>query len=294
MRQVKLHCAEPLDEKLQPHLQNSDQFAWVNLESCDFVLHPDVLWSTGKTTKQLQEISQKHAYQNKKVLVFIVDDYEKRYPYLSNLILFRTSLKRSLRRRNEYLLPYIWECSQQVMVAQTDSKGPVVGFCGMNNSYRKKSIAAFEKHPKIRSCFVVRDKFWGGAPHDQQVIAEYEENMKASHYMLCDRGKGNFSMRFYQTLAFGRIPVLVNSDMLLPFADQIDWTRYAIIERNSNRCVQRVLSTYESGDYLQMQQNCRELYEQYFSEKKSIYRLICAVNEEDLKPIRKFWFQSGW
>ena len=35
--------------------------------------------------------------------------------------------------------------------------------------------------------------------------------MLASPYILCVRGAGNYSARFYEALALGRIPVLVNT-----------------------------------------------------------------------------------
>ena len=43
------------------------------------------------------------------------------------------------------------------------------------------------------------------------------------------RGTGNFSTRFYETLAMGRIPIFINTDCVLPFHEKIKWSRHIII-----------------------------------------------------------------
>lgn len=37
------------------------------------------------------------------------------------------------------------------------------------------------------------------------------------------RGAGNSSIRLFETLAAGRVPVIVDTDLTLPCADVIDW-----------------------------------------------------------------------
>lgn len=57
---------------------------------------------------------------------------------------------------------------------------------------------------------------------------QFVDNMLNSDYILCTRGGGNFSYRFYETLSCGRIPVLINTDCELPFEQWIDWQRYCV------------------------------------------------------------------
>ena len=52
--------------------------------------------------------------------------------------------------------------------------------------------------------------------------------MLASPYILCVRGAGNYSARFYEALALGRIPVLVNTDCILPLKDKINWNEHCV------------------------------------------------------------------
>ena len=39
-------------------------------------------------------------------------------------------------------------------------------------------------------------------------------------------------VRFYETLAIGRIPVLIDTDCVLPLNNEIDWYKHCIIVRN--------------------------------------------------------------
>ena len=61
---------------------------------------------------------------------------------------------------------------------------------------------------------------------------EFYENMVSSDYIVCVRGGGNFSVRLYETLAMGRIPIFINTDCLLPLNKSIDWKKHVVwIER---------------------------------------------------------------
>jgi hypothetical protein len=67
----------------------------------------------------------------------------------------------------------------------------------------------------VQTNFILRDKWFNGAYEDGRLNRarmdesrrEYVENMFGSDYVLCTRGSGNFSIRFYETLSSGRIRV---------------------------------------------------------------------------------------
>ena len=72
----------------------------------------------------------------------------------------------------------------------------------------------------------------GGAKNKLELKSttiEYYENIKISDYIICIRGTGNFSIRMYEALMMGRIPVLINTDCLLPLTKKIDWNEHMII-----------------------------------------------------------------
>lgn len=60
------------------------------------------------------------------------------------------------------------------------------------------------------------------------VRAEYVRTIVDSHYVLCARGIGNWSYRLYETLCLGRIPVLVDTDIGLPYDFAIPWRDHVV------------------------------------------------------------------
>jgi hypothetical protein len=63
-----------------------------------------------------------------------------------------------------------------------------------------------------------------GSKFRKQAFADHLMNMT---YVLCPRGHENYSFRAYEALRFGRVPVIVDTDMVLP--GMIDWEKVAII-----------------------------------------------------------------
>ena len=116
----------------------------------------------------------------------------------------------------------------------------------------------------IKTNYVIRKLFWGGKPHDKTLIEQFENNMINSHFNICNRGNGNFSMRFYQTLSCGRIPILLNTDMVLPFENEINWNDIIIIGNNEKELIEKLLHCWNNKNIEEMQIKCKEIYNTYF------------------------------
>jgi hypothetical protein len=54
----------------------------------------------------------------------------------------------------------------------------------------------------------------------------YADHLKRMTYVVCPRGIENFSIRVYEALKFGRVPVIVDSWMVLP--QEVDWDLVSI------------------------------------------------------------------
>ena len=93
-------------------------------------------------------------------------------------------------------------------------------------AFRARVLRAFEK-PGIRTNYLARRQYQAGKSKtltDQsKERIEFVRNILESDYTLCMRGGGNYSVRFYETLCLGRIPVFIDTDCLLPFQDMIDY-----------------------------------------------------------------------
>lgn len=102
----------------------------------------------------------------------------------------------------------------------------------LGENIRTTAIDALAASPRVATNFVIRETstfFKDAAPRDLvDVRREYVENLVDCDYVLCARGSGNYSYRLYEALSLGRIPVLIDTDCALPFADEVDWRRHCI------------------------------------------------------------------
>jgi len=64
--------------------------------------------------------------------------------------------------------------------------------------------------------------FWG----TEQQKSQYAEHLARMTYVVCPRGIENFSIRVYEALKFGRVPVIIDTDMVLP--EEIDWAHVSL------------------------------------------------------------------
>lgn len=97
---------------------------------------------------------------------------------------------------------------------------------------RFRLLEKIKTHNKIQSNFIYRKKYRGGAndiDSKQKTTLEFYQNIEQNLYTFCLRGSGNFSVRFYETLMMGRIPVLIDTDVRLPLHNLIDWKKHCIL-----------------------------------------------------------------
>lgn len=120
---------------------------------------------------------------------------------------------------------------------------------------RSQLINTFQKNPKIRANFILRKQHRAGVEtlknrDTHKTTLEFFDNIKNSDYVLCVRGVGNFSVRFYETLAMGRIPVFVNTDCILPHDAYLNWKNHVVwVEyKDRHRVAEKVLEFHSKLD----------------------------------------------
>ncbi len=109
----------------------------------------------------------------------------------------------------------------------------------LSTSYLRASVLKnLEDAKGVETNFVYRKKYRAGATTERmrkRTTLEFYDNMQESDYIVCVRGAGNFSVRFYEALAMGRIPIFVDTDCLLPLNEIIDWEKHMIWLAYSDR-----------------------------------------------------------
>ena len=147
---------------------------------------------------------------------------------------------------------------------------------------RFKILKKIESCPEIISNFIYREKYRAGAKsvdERKKSTLEYYENIRESDYIICIRGTGNFSIRFFETLMMGRIPVFIDTDCLLPFPNLVNWQDHMIwIKwRDIELLPKLILEFHESitdVDFKQIQKSNRKLWKEKFNPNWIIQNLI--------------------
>lgn len=235
-------------------------------EDCDIILSSKFCWGLCNDNI-IQNNLNYYKTEIKHVIIFLISDTTSVFDIPYNVTLFRTSLYKTKQVNNEFLLPYVWEKIENSFSILAKTKNPIVGFCGQNNNYRSNLINTLQNNNNLQTNFIIRNKFWGGIPNDSKLFNDFTNNILNSHFIVCNRGEGNFSMRFYQTLSAGRIPILTNTDMIFPFEDEIDWNSIVIIGKNDNDVVNKVLDWYKNKNIEEIQIKCKEIYDNFFDKK---------------------------
>jgi len=148
---------------------------------------------------------------------------------------------------------------------------------------RHHLLMAMQKNNQIKTDFIYRDKYRAGtttAAEKVKTTLEFFENIDNNPYVFCLRGAGNFSVRLYETLAMGRIPVIINTDIRLPLDEMINWKNHCIIATEHHFMDELINfhANINEKDFAQMQINNRNLWldylnrDTYFSHIYSIFK----------------------
>lgn len=149
------------------------------------------------------------------------------------------------------------------------------------NFIRRQALDILARSKTIETNFIIRDKFYGGAVSlpdggkwdfslKQKVRSEYIDNMINSDYVVCARGNGNYSHRFYETLSCGRIPVFINTDCVLPYDFEIEWKKYCvwIEEKDLPSISEKLIEFHEMispQEFVDLQYECRKVWKDFLS-----------------------------
>lgn len=147
---------------------------------------------------------------------------------------------------------------------------------------RYQFLIALQKNSKIKTDFVFRSQYRAGASDKELreiTSRDFFENINANAYTFCLRGAGNFSVRFYETLAMGRIPLVIDTDFRLPLDHLINWENHCVIATENN-FMEKLIDFHKNisdDDFQQMQINNRNLWvnhlnrEAYFNEMHAFF-----------------------
>jgi len=123
------------------------------------------------------------------------------------------------------------------------------------------------------------------SPEEQaQRRKRYLQSLSDSLTVLCPRGEGTNSIRFYETLAAGRIPILASDCCLLPYEEQIDYSSCCLqIAEQDISQAGRILADWIIATgrerLFEICRRGRDVWERYFTEKATIQQAIATLRK---------------
>ena len=139
---------------------------------------------------------------------------------------------------------------------------------------RARVLKLLAKSQFLDTNFIVRDKYRAGVRAQSQdaeaVAREFFQNIYDSDYIVCVRGYGNWSVRLYETLACGRIPIFVDTDCVLPFDFAVEWKKHCVwVDKKEVSHIAEIVADFHGrlnpDDFLELQKSCRRLWEERLS-----------------------------
>ena len=244
-----------------------------------------------------------------KTIVIVNSDSARPIP-LRDTLFFRTSLDRSRRGPNEFALPAWHEDLVAThlggrIVLRERGAVPSIGFCGHAATagpslrrrikmlvrrvggplgiriehndgihLRRTAMQALEASPRFRTQFIVRSQYFGGTSHNaagfEQVRRDYIQNLLDNDFALSVRGYGNFSFRFFEAISIGRIPLLIDTDCVLPYDFLHDYRSLCLIVpedrvRQVGTAVAEFYDRFSAEGYLDLQRRLRDFWVEWLS-----------------------------
>ncbi len=295
-----------------------------SIDDADFILLPHDYFFIQDQLSYLAEADAFAAATQKKLLVSFYSDSTEKVP-LSHAIVLRTSGYRSELQPNEIIVPAFVEDLQEVTPSLIRTKGalPHVGFVGMvalprlstelkfqlkvfihrclillglRNSadiqglfFRRRVISVLKNSTSCTTNFIVRNFFSADRAtvksDPEQVRKEFVAVLRDSDLSLVVRGDGNFSLRFFETLSMGRIPLFIDTDTPLPFETEIDYDSFML--RVSHRDIHKLPEIIESWwnsltpeTFVSMQHLARAAFVEYLHYNVFYKRLFATLTEQ--------------
>jgi hypothetical protein len=251
-------------ENLPPNFFESADVQYVDTaEAADIIILPNNFTSLDTESesyiKKYADLSEK---LHKPLYIFSCGDYSDALSFDMRANVFKYSLYRSKKSPQEISTPTLTEdIGRGGIPLRTKNKLATVSFCGKAGfASTREWLGSFVRRIKftllgaparvrgvywriwaigvcqgsnlIKTNFILRKTFSGAARTievpPEQARKDFVGSVRESDFVLAPKGDGNYSNRFLEALSMGRIPVLVDTDTVLPFEDEIEYAKIIV------------------------------------------------------------------
>jgi hypothetical protein len=138
--------------------------------------------------------------------------------------------------------------------------------------FRIRALEALGRTPGIENHFTSRATYSGHVKTITGSVAdnrrEFVDTLANSDYALCIKGDANSSVRFYEALSMGRIPLFLDTACVLPLEDRINYRDFCVFVdwKDVDRIGENLLEFHASitpERFKEMQVKARAVYHDF-------------------------------
>jgi hypothetical protein len=273
-------------------------------EEADIVMLPQSFKIIGeKESAYIREHEAKARALGKPFVLAIFGDLNHDVSWPTGIVL-RTSQYRFLLRPNEVMVPaFARDLAREGITIRQKGEKARVSFCGfaalstlslvsryhLKNLYwnlrsltdaryrafkqgiywRRRSMRVLARSSAVETDFTVHDFFSSHADtaklSEEQLDKEFRASIIGADFVLTPKGDGNYSNRFYEVLSAGRIPILIDTECILPKEGELDYSRVIlrVPMEDLSRLPAIVASAYarmSDEEFIERQERARALF----------------------------------
>lgn len=138
--------------------------------------------------------------------------------------------------------------------------------------FRERALKSLAENSRVEAHFTARATYSGHVNTIQGTVTgvrqEFVDTLLDSDYALCVKGDANSSVRFYEALSLGRIPLFLDTACVLPVEDKINYRDFCVFVdwRETDR-IGDILANFHakvsSFQFEDMQKKARAAYREY-------------------------------
>lgn len=150
-------------------------------------------------------------------------------------------------------------------------------------SFRMEALRVLQNSTLIKPNFLIRSSYSGHAQtirmDPEKARSEYRENLLGSDVALVVKGDGNYSYRFYEALSLGRVPVLVDTQCVLPLEEEIRYEECVVrVDFREIGQLDRKIAEWwwgvDAGRFVVMQKRARQIFAEKLRIEAFLERIV--------------------
>ena len=150
---------------------------------------------------------------------------------------------------------------------------------GMSLQLRETAMQLLQRDRRIVTAFDVTNNHQSYYIKNEANQIALENRFIAStelaDYVLCVRGSGNYSGRFYMALNAGRIPIVIDTDLVIPYEDRLQILKIPVKDiANLGAIISEHFASTSEAELRAMKLQNRWAYHQYLAPEKFLPQYI--------------------